>query len=659
MRQGKCLRVADNLITGGNCPEEAAKNYELILKLCGHCGLTFKATKTVICPKQTNILGKVWKQGNLSPSTHLMSTIANVTLPSTVKQMRSFTGSVKQMKDNIKNYHLLLHPLEKVAAGRSSAERITWTDSLREAFKNIQKIASNPDILALPKPSEKLIIYPDWSDEHQAGGAPLYVRRGKQLLKVRNFGQRLKAMKRWAPCEGEAWIIRTGVENHGPWIAESSYTTEVATDNFPCVLAFKRLRRGQFSKSVRVAYFLSTLGSFRVNLVHKPGLNHPGDYDSRNCMSCNLGKHCQVCSFAFNLAGPTAQEVAHPGNVELPVTAVNNVTINDILNGPAIIPYTQRPGWLDIQHENKVLKKLKLHMQGGTIPARRVKGEKELKSLYTLFLHQKITIARDNMIVKIEVDKNGDKKETIVVPNNIMKGLIMALHYRFSHPHPSTKELVMLCNRYWFSIGTAKLVEEVKENCQICKSVAPVPKEFFEQTTSKSGSLGSCWAGDVIRGDRQFIFIAREKLSSFTVTINIPNEKHETLREAIIVTTAELVPENGLSMQVDNATGLVKLVGDAELERFNIKLETGRKHNKDSNPIAEKAVKEFRDKNLKFKPAGGPVTDLERATITSSLNKMLRNRNLSAREIITNRNQNTQEPLNVCDDNLAEEQLEI
>ena len=60
-------------------------------------------------------------------------------------------------------------------------------------------------------------------------------------------------------------------------------------------------------------------------------------------------------------------------------------------------------------------------MQGGTIPARKVKGEKELKSLYTLFLHQKITIAKDNMIVKIEVDQNSDKKETIVVPTSIIK----------------------------------------------------------------------------------------------------------------------------------------------------------------------------------------------------------------------------------------------
>ena len=135
MRQGKCLRVADNLITGGNTPQEALGNYELILKLCNHCGLTFKASKTIICPKQVNILGKVWNQGKLSPSVHLMSTIANISFPATVKQMRSFVGSVKQMKDNIKNYHLLLHPLEKVAAGRKSAEKITWTEALRDAFE--------------------------------------------------------------------------------------------------------------------------------------------------------------------------------------------------------------------------------------------------------------------------------------------------------------------------------------------------------------------------------------------------------------------------------------------------------------------------------------------------------------------------------------------
>ena len=95
----------------------------------------------------------------------------------------------------------------------------------------------------------------------------------------------------------------------------------------------------------------------------------------------------------------------------------------------------------------------------------------------------------------------------------------MALHYRFNHPHRSNKELLALCNRYWFAIGTAQLIEDVKENCQLCKSVAPLPREFFEQSTSISGKLGSSWAGDVIRGDLQFIFIAREKLSVSSVSL--------------------------------------------------------------------------------------------------------------------------------------------
>ena len=182
------------------------------------------------------------------------------------------------------------------------------------------------------------------------------------------------------------------------------------------------------------------------------------------------------------------------------------------------------------------------------------------------------------------------------------------------------------------------MIEEVKENCKLCKSLAQVPKELFGQSTTLSGKLGSSWSADVIRGDQQFIFIAREKLSSFTVTMIIPNERHETLREAIIVTTSELIPEDGLIIQVDNATGLVKLVGDSQLERYNIRVQTGRKNNKDSNPVAEKAVKEFREQKLKFKPQGGIVTEFERAMITASLNKMIRNRNLSSKEIVTNRN---------------------
>ena len=61
-----------------------------------------------------------------------------------------------------------------------------------------------------------------------------------------------------------------------------------------------------------MAYLLSTLAEHNVHLTHKSGKNHPGDYDSRHPLECDFGKKCQVCVFAHNLAGPMAQELAHP-----------------------------------------------------------------------------------------------------------------------------------------------------------------------------------------------------------------------------------------------------------------------------------------------------------------------------------------------------------
>ena len=108
------------------------------------------------------------------------------------------------MKESLHNYSELFHPLEKTTSGRKSAEKICWNEDLRQSFTRVQEAVKHPDMLALARPNEKLFIYPDWSDESQSGGAPMYVNRNGKWLKVRNFTQRLRAAKKWSPCEGEA-----------------------------------------------------------------------------------------------------------------------------------------------------------------------------------------------------------------------------------------------------------------------------------------------------------------------------------------------------------------------------------------------------------------------------------------------------------------------
>ena len=121
----------------------------------------------------------------------------------------------------------------------------------------------------------------------------MYVNRNGKWLKVRNFTQRLRAAKKWSPCEGEAWMIRVAVENHGPWICQSGVSAEINTDSSACVLSFQRLRRGKFSKSVRLAFLHSTLAEFDVYVVHRAGSNHPGDFDSRHPMDCILAQNAK------------------------------------------------------------------------------------------------------------------------------------------------------------------------------------------------------------------------------------------------------------------------------------------------------------------------------------------------------------------------------
>ena len=650
--EGKAARIADNLFTGGNEPEEALDNFNTILALCENSGITLKAQKTMICPQKVNILGRIWQNGTMAPSSHIMSSISKASLPTTVKQLRGFNGAVKQMKDNLPEYYLLLQPLEKACSGKKSADRLVWTQELRDQFVKVQKAAAKPDILAMVRPGEKTVMFPDYSYDHQAGGAPLYVRRDGKLLKVRNFGARLKTKKRWPPCEGEAWTIRIGVENHSPWIWESGERCEIATDNMPCVLAYRRLLKGGFSNSVRVAYFLSSIAHVPCFIIHKPGLNHPGDYDSRNPIPCGL-TDCHVCKFAFEESGPSAQEVLYQPNTPALTAAL---TVADIDSGAVSIPFTQTSGWKNVQEADPTLAKIKHHISGGTIPIRRIRGSSELKKLYTLFQQGKLSLNDKGLVIYVLRDSVGNTRNLIVVPTNIMKGLVTALHIKFRCP--SRKELENIMSRYWFSTSLAKIVQEVWEKCDTCQSLKAAPREIFEQSTSKSGSVGTEWAADIIKSDRQLIFIAREKLSNFTVTKFISNENADSIRQAIILSTIELIPAGGLDIKVDNASAMQSLVGDSHLKRYNISIHLARKKNKNGNPVAEKAVQEFKQEKLKLKPTGGAINELEKALITSSLNRRIRNSQFSAREIITTRDQNTGEKIDIDDDKLALNQLE-
>ena len=98
MEQGIVKKIADDLYTGGNTIAELLHNWEQILHAFEWNNLRISASKTVICPITTTILGWIWSAGQIRPSTHKVTPLATSQPPSTIKGLRSWIGAFKHLK---------------------------------------------------------------------------------------------------------------------------------------------------------------------------------------------------------------------------------------------------------------------------------------------------------------------------------------------------------------------------------------------------------------------------------------------------------------------------------------------------------------------------------------------------------------------------------
>ena len=133
-----CLH-ADGLYVGGDVPEDTYVNLKQVFSRLRNCGMTIKPSKLVICPKSVTLFGWKLTDGGWSPLPHKVSPLKDTPLPKTVKMLRSFLGSYKQLSSCLSDYAVTLSPLEKIVGGKSSAEKIIWTDELTTTFNKAKE----------------------------------------------------------------------------------------------------------------------------------------------------------------------------------------------------------------------------------------------------------------------------------------------------------------------------------------------------------------------------------------------------------------------------------------------------------------------------------------------------------------------------------------
>ena len=630
--KGYICKIADDLYVGGQTDEELFNNWVEVLKAFALADIRLTGPKTIIAPTKAQLLGWVWNLGKLEASPHKISALSKCSKPTTVKDMRSFLGAYKVLSRVIPNCSQFLQLLNKSTAGKASNQKIEWNDHLHKAFEKAQKHLLSHKVIHLPRESDQLFVVTDGATETPSGiGATLYIRRDGNLKLAGFFSQQLNnnQSEKWFPCEVEGIAIAAAIKFFNGFIAQSSHRTKVLTDSKPCMDAYNLLCRGEFSSNARLSTFLNTVSRYHVTIEHLSGIaNAPSDFGSRNPVKCVADK-CQVCLFTS----------------KLDTTVVRSISVSDVKSGRAQIPYTNRKAWIETQSECPDLRRVKAQLLQGTRPSKKETTIPNVKRYLN-----RVTVANDGLLVVRKSDPLSATREAIVVPALIIPGLITALHIRFEHP--TSNELLSIVERSFFALNMSKVINEVSNNCYLCSSLAKIPKHLTLQSTSDPpASFGSQFACDILRRERQMILIVREYISSYTLTQIVPSEQHQDLRRALIKLLVDYVPLDGplAVVRADPAPGFRALENDPILKSHRILLELGKAKNINKNPVAERAVQEFEEVVRKMESHGEPINDQTLALATSRLNRKMRSNGLSSREIMTQRDQYTNEPMPISD----------
>ena len=129
IKEGRAIKIQDDVIIGGDTQLEAAQKYILILEKLYPANLRAKPGKTIIFPKSADISGWIWEKGGfLKVSPHRRSSLLNTKEEDikTVRDMRSFIGLYKMLHIATPAMTRFVTPLEDTVQGLQSGDKYQW-----------------------------------------------------------------------------------------------------------------------------------------------------------------------------------------------------------------------------------------------------------------------------------------------------------------------------------------------------------------------------------------------------------------------------------------------------------------------------------------------------------------------------------------------------
>ena len=491
----------------------------------------------------------------------------------------------------------------------------------------------------LPSPSDKLWLITDACSANTGIAATLLTSdiKGSQPSLSSFFSAKLKpGHKKWLPCEIECLAIATSINHFRPFILESENTTSVLTDSRPCVQAYQKFMRGEFSTSSRMQAFLLAATQNNINISHIKGSNNLlTDFGSRNSVTCD-NSQCSVCKFI--------DDSEH--------VAVNSISVADIVKGNIKVPFSSMPAWLQIQLNCSNIQLTRKHLQQGTRPLKKQRNIKEVRQLL-----RSASVTKDGLVVVSKKSPLQPDSELIVIPQSYAPGLLMALHLQLNHP--TTFQLQKVFDRQFFTTNAEKLIKATTDNCHECVSLQKFASiEIPFSTSAPYDHVGSNFSADVLRRTSQKILVITEEVTKFTKGKLIDTEDYTSvlngLKELLNHYRSPCSP--CATLKLDPGPSMQSLHKHQPLKSMNVIIDLGEAKNKNKLATIDKQIQELENELTRIVHHNAKVLPNDLSQAIAVLNSRIRYCGLSSYEQWHRRSQFNQKEINISDDKLIKDQ---
>ena len=664
LQEGICYAERDDIVIGGQTPQEALSNFDNILTRLNANNMKLSPKKVRIFPSDFEVFGWRIQDGKVKPSEHIINTLGKTSINqlSTNKQVNSWKGLYKTLLNSLPHLASIMDPFDRATAGTVSKDRFTWTPSLIAAFNTAQSHLAKVNSLTLPLPSEQLILMPDGARVPGGVGWALFVQRPiegtPRLFPVQFFSAKIKPyMQKWLPCEIEGVASAMAIDSCAHWILASNKPTYVTPDCKAVVQAVERMRQGKLSRNPRLQMILICINRRPVTFIHssaKMGQHVIPDSASRLDITCH-SQDCAVERFLNEYPqeaqcmsiDTTVTEVMTTNTDPCIIAATSTELITNLLS-PQGLPIGNKDLWKSIQQQDPDLSTVLNLIRTGDSP--RKSASRTINAAF------KLATVRDGLLVIQDTDSELFKDSfRIVAPRSYVPSILSMIHLKGNHPSKYQSEKVF--QKYFFCPGFKEQLDLFYNNCYLCNATKRVhnPNRDFRPSEPPQ-QPGTHMNVDIIRRAKQHILVNVDLFSKFVTTTIVRDETTRSITEGIIQVVAPLRRSTETIVRTDAAPAFQSLQKkpSSDLNDLGIVIILGESLNKNSNCHVDRIIQELENEIRKIDPTNRPISGATLAKATLQVNAIIRSQGLSAKEITFRRDDNTNNPLKIPDKNLAE-----